>query len=125
MKRSIRNWIISLVMMPCIFSLPAVQAQVAITDTVTVGAYEFAQPADFTGLTWDEMNTACPDGDCDAGLGQLNGFDLSGWRWATLIEISDLCNDPVNNCTWYCHTDDGENHDARTRNQTMDCKAQG
>lgn len=49
--------------------------------------------------------------------GNANGLD------GVLNAAAVLCNDLVNNCTWYFEPDEGDNHDARTRDQAMDGQA--
>jgi len=58
-----------------------------ITDTVTVGDKEWAQVSLFSNLSWNTMDAACPAGVC---AGTLNGFDVSGWTWASAFETGDL-----------------------------------
>lgn len=66
-----------------------------ITDTVVIGDKEWAQVSLFTGLSWNEINDVCPEnsGVCNAG-GELtaNGqtWDMTGWTWATIVEVGDL-----------------------------------
>lgn len=62
-----------------------------ITDTISVAGKEWAQPADFTGLSWDGINALCPGGMCGPGV-ILRGFDMDGWTWATLEDINGLAN---------------------------------
>ena len=37
--------------------------------------------------------------------------------------VVKTCNDPVNNCTRNFDPEMGDDHDARIRNQAMDCQA--
>lgn len=60
-----------------------------ITDTVTVDGREWAQVDLFTNLTWDQINAVCPEGVC-AGI--LNGFDMTGWTWASVDDVNALFN---------------------------------
>ncbi|CAA0105771.1 Uncharacterised protein [Halioglobus japonicus] len=60
-----------------------------ITDTIWVNGSEWAQADLFTGLTWNQMNDACPGGECN---GQLNGHDMTGWLWAKNEVVIDLFN---------------------------------
>jgi hypothetical protein len=60
-----------------------------ITDTVTVDGREWAQVDLFTNLTWDHINAVCPEGVC-AGI--LNGFDMTGWAWASVDDVNALFN---------------------------------
>ena len=61
-----------------------------ISDTVIVGDTEWAQVDLFTGLSWNEINAACPGGAC--GQGTLNGYRMEGWKWATVEEVNGLFN---------------------------------
>ena len=65
-------------------------------------------------------------------VGDLRAVSLAEWagddlgRQSAVKAFTQECNDPLNNFTWYSRRNCGErNHDARTRNQTMDSKAQG
>lgn len=62
-----------------------------ITDTVTANGRLWAQPADFTNLSWNDIHAACPAGLCTAGA-LLNGFVMTGWRWATVDDVNALFN---------------------------------
>jgi len=64
-------------------------SQVQITNTVIVNGYEWAQVSDFTNLSWQEINTVCPLGNCS---GTLNGFDMNGWTWADGEAVAGLFN---------------------------------
>ena len=55
---------------------------------------------------------------------ELRSFVGEDARLYLSLEVVEICNDPVNNCTWYFEPEMGDNHDARTRNQTMDRQAQ-
>ncbi len=72
-------------MMP-IFQLAAA---VPITQTITLNGVEWAQPVLFTNLTWDEINAVCPGGVCS---GELNGFVMDGWTFATLNDVFPVFN---------------------------------
>jgi hypothetical protein len=62
-----------------------------ITDTVTADGKEWLQPADFLGYTYDQVSVTCPAGVCS---GTLPGstFDLTGYTWASIDEVSALFN---------------------------------
>ena len=62
-----------------------------ITDTVTVDGKEWAQADLFFNLSWDEINAVCPAGVC-GDSGQLNGYDMTGWTWASVDEVKALFN---------------------------------
>ena len=52
---------------------------------------QWLQPADFTGYTFDQISSVCPNGEC---AGSLPGstFDLTGYTWASIMEVSTLFN---------------------------------
>jgi hypothetical protein len=52
---------------------------------------QWLQPKDFTGYTFNQVNAVCPDGAC---VGSLPGstFDLTGYTWASIMEVSSLFN---------------------------------
>ena len=56
-----------------------------ITDTVTVGDKEWAQVDLFYNLSWSEIDGVCSGGTC--GSGTLNGYDMTGWTWATTSDV--------------------------------------
>ncbi|MCC5888410.1 MAG: PEP-CTERM sorting domain-containing protein [Gammaproteobacteria bacterium] len=60
-------------------------------NTVTVGGKEWAQPVDFTSLSWSTISGVCSadDGACS---GSLNDVDLTGWSWASTDDLADLFN---------------------------------
>jgi hypothetical protein len=62
-----------------------------ITDTVFVDGNEWAQTDLFRGIPWDEINAVCPEGIC-ADNGILNGYDMTGWTWASTDDINTLFN---------------------------------
>ena len=63
-------------------------ASIGSADIVTVNGIEWAQVDLFIDLSWSQINLACPGGVC-AGTTQLNGFDMTGWTWATAQEVGD------------------------------------
>lgn len=65
-----------------------------ITDFVTVGERQWAQPADFMNLSWEDVDAVCPaaqDGVCTEAI-QLNGFAMLGWTWAHIPDVNELLN---------------------------------
>lgn len=50
---------------------------------------EWLQPADFSLLTWFEINAVCPEGVCN---GELNGIDVTGYTWASVDDVNALFN---------------------------------
>jgi len=71
--------------------LPDQRCPEPITETVLVAGREWAQVDLFTGLSWIEVNTACPDGACLPGA-VLNGKDMTGWTWASASNFNRLVN---------------------------------
>jgi hypothetical protein len=62
-----------------------------ITATVTVGDREWAQPNLFTGLrSWNDIAAQCPTTGATCDGGELNGFDLTGWIWASRDDVAEL-----------------------------------
>ena len=57
--------------------------------TVTVDGREWAQVEQFTNLSWNDINAICPEGAC---AGTLNGYDMAGWTWASVGDVSALFN---------------------------------
>jgi hypothetical protein len=62
-----------------------------ITDTVSVDGKTWAQPRRFKGLSWSIINSVCTGGGC-GNTATLNGFDMSGWVWASVDEMNELFN---------------------------------
>ena len=62
-------------------------------DTISVAGSVWAQTDLFTGLSWNAINAVCPapTGDCING-GTLNGYNMTGWSWASVDEVNDLFN---------------------------------
>lgn len=60
-----------------------------ITDFVVINGQDWAQLNVFVGLTWNDFNAVCPGGVCG---GSLNGYDMTGWRWASVDELNTLFN---------------------------------
>lgn len=69
----------------------AFAAPITDTDTVIVGGQEWAQVDLFRGLSWDDINSACPSGECIDGT-VLNGYTMTDWRWASHAEVAALFN---------------------------------
>lgn len=63
-----------------------------ITNTVTVDGIEWAQVADYSGLSWNDIDSVCPAGIC---AGTLNGFNMIGWIWADVDAVNGLFNDYI------------------------------
>ncbi len=58
-------------------------------DIITVNGNEWLQPALFTNLSWNDINAVCPAGVCS---GELNGYDMTGWTWASIDDVNALFN---------------------------------
>ena len=58
-------------------------------DIITVDGKEWLQPYLFTNLTWNDINAVCPEGIC---AGNLNGYDMTGWTWASADDLNALFN---------------------------------
>jgi hypothetical protein len=79
--------IFPLVLTTLLFSLPVHAG--FITNTVTVDSTEWAQANDFQNLSWNDIDAVCSGGSCS---GTLNGFNMSGWTWASPDETNALFN---------------------------------
>ena len=62
-----------------------------VTDTVIVGAQEWAQVDLFTNVSWNTLNSQCPGGVCTL-TSSVNGYDLSGWTWASIDTVQAFFN---------------------------------
>lgn len=65
-----------------------------ITNFVTVGGMDWAQPIDFVNLSLEDVNTACPEtaaGLCSTDM-ILNGYEVEGWTWAGVPAVNMLIN---------------------------------
>ena len=81
----------------CVLTLTFVATPTSATlitdsDTVIVGDKEWAQVDLFYGLSWLEINGVCPSGNCGSGI--LNGYDMTGWTWATASQVGDFLFEP-------------------------------
>jgi len=55
------------------------------TDPST--GYGWANVDDFEGLSWNQIAAVCPQDGVTACSGTLNGFNVTGWIWATDSEV--------------------------------------
>jgi hypothetical protein len=63
-----------------------------ITNTVTVDGTEWAQPDDFTGMSWGTIRSACSLY-CTGNLTSDSGtYDMAGWVWADFDDMAALFN---------------------------------
>jgi uncharacterized repeat protein (TIGR02543 family) len=69
-------------------------------DNVVIGGKQWAQVKLFNGLTWEEVNAVCPNGNCISGE-TLNGWDMTGWKWASVDEIKQLFNSFIGSVALY------------------------
>jgi len=58
-------------------------------DIVVAVGKEWAQPDLFVNLDWNEINAVCPAGVCS---GMLQGYNMTGWIWASQNDLADLFN---------------------------------
>jgi hypothetical protein len=58
-------------------------------DIITVDGKQWYQPSFFRGLSWEDINRVCPAGQC---TGVLNGYDMTGWTWASVDDFNALVN---------------------------------
>ncbi len=71
------------------YLMPILKRARPITDTISVAGREWAQVDLFADLSWSDINTTCPAGICS---GVLNGFDMTGWMWASVEDLNSLFN---------------------------------
>ena len=81
--------------------LAAAPAQAVPVNFVTVNGVQWAQVADFTNLSWNDVSAGTSGTDPTAGpcdettgacSGTFNGFDLTGWTWASIDDVGALFN---------------------------------
>ena len=62
-------------------------------EWTTIDGRDWLFPADFTGLSWNEVNAVCPEStDGAACSGALAGFQLDGWALAGIADVNALFN---------------------------------
>ncbi len=71
------------------YLMPIFRMGSPITDTIIVEGKEWAQVDLFSNLTWNDIDAVCPQGVC---AGTLNGYNISGWRWASVDDLNALFN---------------------------------
>jgi hypothetical protein len=61
------------------------------SDILKVDGKEWYQPYLFLNLPWNDIRAVCPppEGIC---AGTLNGYDMTGWTWASLDDVTALFN---------------------------------
>jgi hypothetical protein len=62
-----------------------------VTDIIEVDGKEWLQPLLFRNLSWNDIDAVCSH---QTGLcsGFLNGYDITGWTWASVTDVNDLFN---------------------------------
>ena len=62
-----------------------------VSNTIKANGKEWMQPVLFSGLSWNDIDAVCtsPTGVC---AGRLNGFDMTGWTWASVEDANALFN---------------------------------
>jgi hypothetical protein len=60
--------------------------------SITVGDREWAQTDVFRGLSWNEIDAVCPEASGGACSGLLDGYDVTGWIWASDEDMQTLFN---------------------------------
>lgn len=64
---------------------------IPITNIVTVDGREWAQPDDFTHLSWTTIFSVCDTGTCTGTLTSNSGtYDMDGWTWANSADVSTM-----------------------------------
>lgn len=76
------------------FSWAGSASAIPITDTVTLDGKEWAQPADFTGISWNTIFAVCGAGPCIGNLIVPFRFtyEMDGWTWASNAQVQSLFN---------------------------------
>jgi hypothetical protein len=69
-------------------SASAAPLTVDYVDSVT--GWEWADLTQTTGLTWNQVNTACSQDGVTACASDIGAIELSGWIWATRNQVRDL-----------------------------------
>jgi len=71
------------------YTMPIFVPSPPITDTVTFNGNVWAQADLFLNTSRDQVNAVCPSPErlCN---GFLNGYDVNGWMWASIEDVSGL-----------------------------------
>lgn len=64
---------------------------VPMDSTIVVDGKIWLQPDLFRFLSWNQIVAVCPAGAC-VDHGTLNGFDMTGWTWASTGDMRSLFN---------------------------------
>jgi hypothetical protein len=68
----------------------AAASPISVTYTDPVTGWEWAEVAELTNLTWNQVNDVCDEDGVTACVGSLNQKEFDGWIWATSDQVSDL-----------------------------------
>jgi hypothetical protein len=74
------------------YIMPVFSDSVPITDTVLADGREWAQPGLFAPISWNDIDTVCPVISGGACSGNLKGWDMNGWTWASVPDLNSLFN---------------------------------
>jgi hypothetical protein len=87
------------------YIMPIFGDKLPITDTVIADGKEWAQVNLFTNkeyalvpsylwtrLSWSAIDAICPSSGGGVCNGSLNGWDMTGWTWASVDEVNSLFN---------------------------------
>ncbi|HEY5760078.1 MAG TPA: PEP-CTERM sorting domain-containing protein [Steroidobacter sp.] len=72
---------------------------ISVTYTDQVTGWEWAEVAELTNLTWNEVNDVCEEDGVTACVGSLNQKEFDGWIWATSDQVGDLFVNATDNLT--------------------------
>jgi hypothetical protein len=63
------------------------------SNAVIIDGKEWYQPGALSGISWQEFNSVCPNGECSGIVQNFNAtqsVDITGWTWASVLEVNDL-----------------------------------
>jgi hypothetical protein len=58
---------------------------------VVIDGKEWLQPSKFVGYSYSQISEVCPNGICSGSL-PYSTFDLTGYTWASIMDVSSLFN---------------------------------
>lgn len=61
-----------------------------IESSVKINGNDWAQPKLFTNTSWITLDELCPVSSDRACTGLINGYNVSGWRWANSLEVARM-----------------------------------
>lgn len=87
----LRSFIIGFAVSLLTYNPQAGASTIPTAQIVTVGANQWAQPSLFKSASLSDITSACSPttGQCS---GTLSGYDLTGWTWATPLDVVSLYN---------------------------------